>query len=65
MNFRNFRNASPTAGDFFGDLTAQQFGLAEDEQGLVEPTDSLIHCAASLNRKSEVQSLNVNSRTLK
>src|SRR2546430_14967293 len=48
---------------FLGDLTNQQFGLADDEyQSLVESTDSLIHCAASLNRKSEKQCLNVNLR---
>src|SRR6476646_3582539 len=48
---------------FLGDLTTQQFGLAEDEyRALVESTDSLIHCAASLNRKSEKQCLNVNLR---
>jgi thioester reductase-like protein len=48
---------------FLGDLTGQQFGLADDEyRALVESTDSLIHCAASLNRKSEKQCLNVNLR---
>ena len=48
---------------FLGDLTSQQFGLADDEyHALVEATDSLIHCAASLNRKSERQCLNVNLR---
>ncbi len=48
---------------FLGDLTSQQFGLAGDEyHALVESTDSLIHCAASLNRKSEKQCLNVNLR---
>src|SRR2546430_8468405 len=39
---------------FLGDLTEQQFGLPQDEyQALAQSTDSLIHCAASLNRKSE------------
>jgi thioester reductase-like protein len=48
---------------FLGDLTNQKFGLADDEyQSLVQSTDSLIHCAASLNRKSEKQCLNVNLR---
>src|SRR5712672_471892 len=48
---------------FLGDLTHQQFGLADDGyHTLVESTDSLIHCAASLNRKSEKQCLNVNLR---
>src|SRR5439155_10558839 len=48
---------------FLGDLTEQQFGLPQDEyQALAQSTDSLIHCAASLNRKSEKQCLNVNLR---
>jgi thioester reductase-like protein len=48
---------------FLGDLTDGRFGLAEDEYGeLVRSTDSVIHCAASLNRKSEKSCLNVNLR---
>jgi thioester reductase-like protein len=48
---------------FRGDLTAECFGLSdEDYHALVDTTDSLIHCAASLNRKSEKQCLNVNLR---
>ena len=48
---------------FRGDLTGERFGLNEDEYGaLVESTDSILHCAASLNRKSEKQCLNVNLR---
>ena len=48
---------------FGGDLTTDRFGLSdEDYNTLVETTDSLIHCAASLNRKSEKQCLNVNLR---
>src|SRR5215467_4433239 len=48
---------------FRGDLTSERFALSDDEyRGLVENTDSLIHCAASLNRKSEKQCLNVNLR---
>jgi len=48
---------------FRGDLTAQRFGLSEGEYGdLVDTTGSVIHCAASLNRKSEKQCLNVNLR---
>jgi len=48
---------------FRGDLTAERFGLAGDEyRSLVQTTDSVIHCAASLNRKSEKQCLNVNLR---
>ena len=48
---------------FRGDLTSESFGLSDDEyHALVDTTDSLIHCAASLNRKSEKQCLNVNLR---
>jgi thioester reductase-like protein len=48
---------------FRGDLTNERFGLSDDDYGaLVDTTDSVIHCAASLNRKSEKQCLNVNLR---
>jgi thioester reductase-like protein len=48
---------------FRGDLTAERFGLSDEEyHALVDTTESLIHCAASLNRKSEKQCLNVNLR---
>ena len=48
---------------FLGDLTNLQFGVPDDQyQALMQSTDSLIHCAASLNRKSEKQCLNVNLR---
>jgi thioester reductase-like protein len=48
---------------FLGDLTGERFGLSDDDyHALVDTTDSLIHCAASLNRKSEKQCLNVNLR---
>ncbi|HEY7616896.1 MAG TPA: SDR family oxidoreductase [Terriglobales bacterium] len=48
---------------FRGDLTEPQFGLPDEEYGrLVASTDSVIHCAASLNRKSEKSCLNVNLR---
>ncbi|MFZ1919669.1 MAG: SDR family oxidoreductase [Terriglobales bacterium] len=48
---------------FRGDLTYPQFGLDRDEYDrLVHTTDSVIHCAASLNRKSEKACLNVNLR---
>lgn len=48
---------------FRGDLTGEGFALPDDEyHALVDTTDSLIHCAASLNRKSEKQCLNVNLR---
>jgi thioester reductase-like protein len=48
---------------FRGELTSERFGLSDDEyHSLVDTTNSLIHCAASLNRKSEKQCLNVNLR---
>src|ERR1700752_4291429 len=48
---------------FRGDLTSERFGLGDDDyRALVDSTDSVIHCAASLNRKSEKQCLNVNLR---
>ena len=48
---------------FRGDLTSPGFGLSQDEYDrLVHTTDSVIHCAASLNRKSEKSCLNVNLR---
>ena len=48
---------------FRGDLTDKHFGLADDDyRRLAETTDSVIHCAASLNRKSEKSCLNVNLR---
>jgi len=46
-----------------GELTTERFGLVDDDyHALVDTTNSLIHCAASLNRKSEKQCLNVNLR---
>ncbi len=48
---------------FRGDLTEPGFGLGRDEYDrLVHTSDSVIHCAASLNRKSEKNCLNVNLR---
>src|ERR1700683_2319680 len=48
---------------FRGDLTDSGFGLGRDEYDrLVHTTDSVIHCAASLNRTSEKSCLNVNLR---
>ncbi|NOX59469.1 MAG: NAD-dependent epimerase/dehydratase family protein, partial [Planctomycetes bacterium] len=38
---------------YCGDLTGSKFGLPDKQyDALVESTDSIIHCAASLNRKS-------------
>jgi thioester reductase-like protein len=48
---------------FCGDITSPRFGLADtDYARLVRSTDSVIHCAASLNRRSEKSCLNVNLR---
>jgi thioester reductase-like protein len=48
---------------FRGDLTSERFGLARDDYDrLIHTSDSVIHCAASLNRKSEKNCLNVNLR---
>ena len=44
-------------------MTSPHFGLTPDEYDrLVHTTDSVVHCAASLNRKSEKSCLNVNLR---
>ncbi|HEV2521370.1 MAG TPA: SDR family oxidoreductase [Candidatus Acidoferrales bacterium] len=48
---------------FRGDLTEPHFGLDSPEYTrLISTTESVIHCAASLNRKSEKSCLNVNLR---
>ena len=48
---------------FRGDLASPRFGLeADDYDRLVHTTDSVVHCAASLNRRSEKSCLNVNLR---
>jgi thioester reductase-like protein len=64
MDFAEFQeHLSTRARIFLGDLTNLKFGLPDDDyRALSETTDSLIHCAASLNRKSEKQCLNVNLR---
>ena len=64
LEFAEFREYLETRVRIvLGDLTAERFGLSdEDYHSLVDSTDSVIHCAASLNRKSEKQCLNVNLR---
>jgi len=48
---------------FCGDLIAHRFGLDDEQyERLAASTDSVLHCAASLNRKSEKSCLNVNLR---
>jgi long-chain acyl-CoA synthetase len=60
-NFDGFLNGRIRIS--LGDLTDAHFGLPADEyRTLVQSTDSIIHCAASLNRKSEKSCLNVNLR---
>ena len=64
LNFPRFHQHLQSRITIFrGDLTGDRFGLGEqDYRRLVESTDSVIHCAASLNRKSEKACLNVNLR---
>jgi thioester reductase-like protein len=64
LDFKTFYEILQTRIRIFrGDLTSERFGLTEDDYyRLVHTTDSIIHCAASLNRKSEKSCLNVNLR---
>src|SRR6266853_258842 len=64
VHFPQFRDALETRISVFrGDLTDPRFGLDHAEYArLVGTTESVIHCAASLNRKSEKSCLNVNLR---
>src|ERR1700726_1520062 len=64
LDFPQARDALETRISIFrGDLTDARFGLEDaDYARLVGTTDSVIHCAASLNRKSEKSCLNVNLR---
>ena len=64
MDFPRFYEFFQTRMRIFrGDLTGPKFGLSEDDYDrLIHSTDSIIHCAASLNRKSEKNCLNVNLR---
>jgi thioester reductase-like protein len=64
LDFARFQDAVETRISIFrGDLTEPHFGLGTAEYAhLIGTTDSVIHCAASLNRKSEKSCLNVNLR---
>ena len=64
MDFPRFRDFLRARIRIFrGDLTEPKLGLAADDYArLVETTDAVIHCAASLNRRSEKSCLNVNLR---
>jgi thioester reductase-like protein len=57
------RHLSSRISIYRGTLTDPRFGLTPEEyRNLLHSTDSIIHCAASLNRKSERTCLNVNLR---
>src|ERR1700732_3372620 len=64
LDFPQVRDGLETRISVFrGDLTDPRFGLDDAEYSrLVGTTESVIHCAASLNRKSEKSCLNVNLR---
>jgi thioester reductase-like protein len=64
LDFPRLQEALETRISVFrGDLTEPRFGLdAAEYTRLVGTTESVIHCAASLNRKSEKSCLNVNLR---
>src|SRR6202035_4314068 len=64
MDFPRFHNFLESRISVFrADLTDPRFGLEPaDYARLIGTTESVIHCAASLNRKSEKSCLNVNLR---
>jgi thioester reductase-like protein len=64
MNFDEFIEHVRSRVDIYtGDLTRPDLGIEPDARDrLVKSMDSVIHCAASLNRKSEKACLNVNLR---
>jgi long-chain acyl-CoA synthetase len=64
LDFLRFREFLASRIQIFrGDLTGSKFGMDEqDYLRLARNTESIIHCAASLNRKSEKTCLNVNLR---
>jgi len=64
LDFPRFHDHLNARVAFFrGDLTEPQFGLSPDDyRRLAQSTESVIHVAASLNRKSEKACLNVNLR---
>jgi nucleoside-diphosphate-sugar epimerase len=64
MSFpRFYENLQTRIRVFRGDITDSRFGLGRDDYDrLIHTSDSVIHCAASLNRKSEKSCLNVNLR---
>ena len=60
---RFYEHLSERIQIFRGDLATPRFGMSDaDYERLMQTTESIIHCAASLNRKSEKACLNVNLR---
>lgn len=58
-----YAEALPRIEFVSGDLTAPSLGIdARERQRLIESSDSVLHIAASLNRKSEKACLNANLR---
>jgi thioester reductase-like protein len=63
MDEKTFLSYLPRIQIFRGDLTEKQFGLSNsDWDKIIGQTNSIIHCAASLNRKSDKVCMNVNMR---
>ena len=63
MDFDTFARHLPRFDVYLGDLTSPDLGLdAAARKRLVETTDSVLHIAASLNRKSAKVCFNVNLR---
>ncbi len=63
MPFEEFRDGLDRVSIRLGDLTKSGFGLEPAGlESLVHSMDSVIHCAASLNRKSAKACFNVNLR---
>ena len=63
MDFEEFVQHLPRFDIYLGDLTDPDLGLdAKARRRLVETTDSVLHIAASLNRKSAKTCFNVNLR---
>jgi len=63
MDFATFESFLSRFDVYLGDLTAQDLGLPRDAwDRLAKSMDSVLHVAASLNRKSAKECLNVNLR---
>jgi len=63
MSFDEFQTHLADRIDvYLGDLTQPDLGLGDNKDRLVHSMESVIHCAASLNRKSAKSCLNVNLR---